>query len=126
MVLALAWSGSSRKVGLLLCCAGLLFVTLGSSLETEALFRNVLLIMEPIILRSPSAAWQGSVIQALAMICFIAADKHEETIHVMNLLRTVFAKGECLCFLFCKSPEGKLRHRSWKKHKSGRWSLSSM
>lgn len=69
-------------------------MTLGASPGTEAMFHNSMAVMEPVITRGSAAELQCSVIQALAMICFIAADKSEETIHVMNSFCIAFTKGE--------------------------------
>lgn len=52
--------------------------------------------MEPVIVKSAKASdVTVSAIEALSMMCFVAAEGAEETVQVMDLLRKAFTAGKC-------------------------------
>ncbi len=76
--------------------AALHVVTLGLSSETEKIFQQALAAMEPVIAKGakvPDVA--VSAIEALSMMCFVAAEGPDETVEVMDLLQKAFTAGKC-------------------------------
>ena len=50
--------------------------------------------MEPVIAKGRSAEVKVAAIEALSMICFVAASGPEETMEVMNLYRKAYTSGK--------------------------------
>ena len=65
--------------------------TLGLSEETEQIFNEALTVMEPAIVKGRSAEANEAAIEALSMMCFVAASGPEETMQVMSLFRKVYS-----------------------------------
>lgn len=69
-------------------------LTLGASSDSESIFNDALAAFEPVILKGRTASVRAAAIEALAMMCFVAGEGGEETVHVMDLFKRNFTGGK--------------------------------
>lgn len=76
-----------------LLAAGLHTVTLGACSEAEDIFEDSLAAFEPVILKGRSPSLRAAAVEALAIMCFVAAEGPEETVRVMEIFTKAFSNG---------------------------------
>ena len=72
-------------------------LTLGLTSFSEEVFQDALTAMQPVIVKATKAAEvRVAAVDALSMMCFLAAEGPEETLEVMHLLKKTFGKGKLI------------------------------
>lgn len=68
--------------------------TLGISSATEQIFEEAHSAMEPVIAKGRVGEVRAAAIEALSIMCFVAASGPEETMEVMDLFKRAFMSGK--------------------------------